>query len=418
MKVVKRIGIGIVLLSVIASACARTPTAERTPIAAPRPTLAKSAVTPTVEGAASATPAPAAPTPESIAATELFELHLPLIAQVIPTPTSPPPTEAPPPTPAWPEPRAGLTNSKISLHALGPSDPYIMELVRRAKPRVVKSVGDFGWLAEVKAVSPETVTVGRVSGWENEAWIETVDPGALAEKIVADQLETYRLNPGVDYWEGWNEFVPVTPERMRWFAQVEAARACLMQAHGLRAAVGGFSTGVPEYDLMDDFLPALEAAQRCGGIFQLHEYNAPTLDCGVATGVPNIIAGAPALSVPAGPLTLRYRFWYEGLLKPRGLGDVRLVISEFGIDFINQPCDGREKGTWKTYQDWWVQRGLGQDGPQAYVNQMAWYDAQIRQDVYVIGATVFTAGAVSAGSWNAHDVHDVIIPLTYYLVSQ
>ncbi|MGQ0601698.1 MAG: hypothetical protein ACT4QE_08390, partial [Anaerolineales bacterium] len=58
-----------------------------------------------------------------------------------------------------------------------------------------------------------------------------------------------------------------------------------------------------------DFLPALEAARRCGGIFHLHEYNAPTLACGVSTGQSNIIPGAPALTVPAGPLTLRYRFW-------------------------------------------------------------------------------------------------------------
>ena len=40
----------------------------------------------------------------------------------------------------------------------------------------------------------------------------------------------------------------------------------------------------------------------------------------------------------------------------------------------------------------WVSQGLGADGPQAFLNQLAWYDVGVRQDWYVIGFTVFTAG--------------------------
>jgi len=303
---------------------------------------------------------------------------------------------------------------------VGPGHAYIMEFVRRVKPRLVKSVGDFGWLAEVKQVSPQTITLGRIPE-EQEEWILNVDPVVAGQAYVDLNQETYRLNPYVDYWEGWNEFAGGTLERMVWFAQFEATRACAMQARGWRAAVGGFSTGVPEYDLMDDFLPALEAARRCGGIFHLHEYSSPTFDCGVAANIPGIIPNAPALAVPAGALSLRYRFWYEGLLKPRGLGDLPLVISELGIDGVipSAACDDPGGFGWKPYSDWWASRGLGRDGPHGYVNTLRWYDGEMRRDDYVLGAAIFTAGALDAGNiWHAFDLHDVMIPLAEYAVSQ
>jgi hypothetical protein len=194
-----------------------------------------------------------------------------------------------------------------------------------------------------------------------------------------------------------------------------------MQQRGLRALVGGFSTGVPEYNLMDDFLPALEAAQRCGALFHLHEYGSPDFECGVSVNVPGLIPGAPALSVPAGPLALRYRFWYEALLKPRGLGDVPLVISEFGIDGVlpQAACDDPGGAGWKSYTDWWTRRGVGPNGPQAYVNVMKPYDAELRRDPYVLGAAIFTTGALNPSNiWHVFDLHDVMIPLAHYLVSQ
>ncbi len=406
------------LLVLMSSACA-----PPAPTAGP-PT---SPVTP----AASITPDRAEATGSATTAEPPFIFYLPWLsagkppatptrAVSLPTSTAPaPPAASPVPTPAWPAPLDRLTNSKLGLHSIGTGDPYIMEYIRRARPRVVKSVGDVGWLSEVKAVSPDTTTIGKVVGWENDAWIETIDAAAAAEAVVDQQLAEYRLNPGVDYWEGWNEFVPINPARMRWIARFEATRVCKLQALGLRGAVGGFSVGVPEFDLMQYFLPALEAAQRCGGIFHLHEYNAPTMQCGVnGPNVPGIIPGAPALGVPAGFHTLRYRFWYEALLKPRGLGDLPLVISEAGVDKVDNRCQGVPAGAWKDYQGWWVERGIGPDGPQAYVNVMAWYDAELRRDPYVIGAAIFTAGAPVPGSgWHEFDLHDVLLPLAIYSVS-
>jgi hypothetical protein len=185
--------------------------------------------------------------------------------------------------------------------------------------------------------------------------------------------------------------------------------------------VGGFSTGVPEYALMAEFLPALEAARRCGGIFHLHEYDSPDFECQVAVNVPGIIPGAPALSVPAGPLSLRYRFWYEGHLKPRGLGDIPLIISELGVDGVHPSAACNDPGGlgWKAYSDWWTRAGAGPDGPRAYVNVLEWYDAEMRRDPYVIGATLFTAGAQDPGNiWHDFDLRDVLIPLAHYIAEQ
>ena len=52
------------------------------------------------------------------------------------------------------------------------------------------------------------------------------------------------------------------------------------------------------------------------------------------------------------------------------------------------------------------------------MNTLAWYDQQIQQDPYVIGATIFTAGATDASNgWHSFDINQVIVPLAYYAVS-
>jgi hypothetical protein len=193
-----------------------------------------------------------------------------------------------------------------------------------------------------------------------------------------------------------------------------------MQALGFRAAVGGFSVGVPEFADMEVFMPALEAAYRCGGIFTLHEYNSPTMTCGVNFGQEALIPGATALGVEAGYHALRYRYWYEAYLKPRGMGDLPLVISEAGVEgrpTPGGPCNDPGGRAWKAYGEWWVAQGLGPTPADAYVNVLSWYDQQLRQDEYVVGATLFTAGAIHGdATWFPFDLHDVLVPLAYYAV--
>jgi hypothetical protein len=323
------------------------------------------------------------------------------------------------PTDQWPTAAERPTQSKLGVMTLGTGDPYLMEFIRRTKPAVIKSVGDVGWLPEVKQASPTTVTIGRLGDDEasvQRELLEIADPTLAAQIYVERYLNQYQLNPGVDYWEGWNEFVPVNAPRLQWFADFEATRACLMQQYGFRAAVGGFSYGNPQYDEMELFIPALEAAYRCGGIFHLHEGVPPTLTCKTVTvGEANAIPGAPAFRVPVGHHAFRYRFWYEGYLRPRGMGDLSLVISELAVA---PDCNIPGGDAWRNYEQWWINNGVGPSGPQAYVNLLAWYDREMQHDSYVIGTTIFAAGTLdSANVWYRLDLHEILIPLAHYEVS-
>lgn len=332
------------------------------------------------------------------------------------------------PTPPWPEPIDGPSASKLGIHAVGVSDPFVFELIRRVKPAVVKGAGSYGWLAEVKQLSPTTVTVARIIEDNQESWYtQGLSPEAAAQGYVESHLNEYRSNEGIDYWEGWNEigYDAEGVEKLAWYGRFEAARACLMQQYGYKAAVGGFATGWPrDYADLESFMPALQAAARCGGIWHLHEYNRPYLSCGVMpAGTVNIIPGAPAINVPAGPLTLRYRLWYEGYLKPRGLGNLKLIISEMGMDVvpISGGCpDPGDAAAWRQLEPFWVANQRAGDGTQAYLNELIWYDQQMRQDSYVIGATIFTAGYPEGGpdGWGPYDIHGLLVPLANYLATQ
>jgi hypothetical protein len=265
-------------------------------------------------------------------------------------------------------------------------------------------VGDVGWLSEVKQESPHTVTIGRLMADHQDL---TGDPREAAQAFVATQLERYLLNPGVDYWEGWNE--PDPNQDMDWYALFEAERVRLLADYGLKAAVGGFSTGVPEYAEFPKFLPAIEAAWWHGGILTLHEYGAPTID---------YLYGDPLPGLPTypnrGPLATRYRWWYEDFLIPRGTV-VPLVISEAGIDGL--VMSGNREGPaglgWQDFVSYWGDLGLG-EGTQAYINQLAWYDNQLQADSYVIGFTVFTAGG--GRYWRTYEINSILPQLADYVV--
>ena len=116
-----------------------------------------------------------------------------------------------------------------------------------------------------------------------------------------------------------------------------------------------------------------------------------------------------------GSLTFRYRWFYREILEP---GDmvIPLVISEAGIDGIIGDRPGPSGQGWKDFQTYWEQQGLGRTGTEAFINQLAWYDVGVRQDGYVIGFTVFTAGGIN--EWKSYDVNPILPELTNYVVSQ
>lgn len=324
------------------------------------------------------------------------------------TPTPIPPTQTPTPVP-WPTlpPTDELGPSKLSIHVIQNNDPAIMEFVRRAQPPVIKAVGDMGFLAEVKRVSPNTLTIGRVDDIFAQNYVGV--PEEAAWDYVDKHLATYRANPWVDYWEGWNEPDP-NMNNMPWYARYEQERVRLMASYGFKSAIGGFSTGVPELEEFWLFLPAIETALQYDGILTLHEYSAPTIYNGYGSALPN-----QSFYADRGSLMFRYRWFYREILEPQGLV-IPLVITEAGIDGIIGNRPGPSGRGWRDFGGYWVGLGGGRTATEAYINQLAWYDVGVRQDGYVIGFTIFTAGDIPG--WETYSIDDILPDLANYVIGQ
>ena len=167
---------------------------------------------------------------------------------------------------------------------------------------------------------------------------------------------------------------------------------------------------IPEVEEFALFIPAIETAMQYGGILTLHEYSAPVMTEGYGSALP----GYPYHD-DRGSLTFRYRWFYEELLLPRGLA-IPLVISEAGIDGILGNRPGPPGKGWADFQSYAVDQGWGSNGVDAFINQLAWYDAGVRQDSYVLGFTVFTAGPVA--QWGPYDIGPILPRMADYVRSQ
>lgn len=302
--------------------------------------------------------------------------------------------------------------TKLGLHVTLNSGGAL-DYVAAVHPPVMKGVDDVGYLRDVKALSPNTLTLGRFV--VDQPNIGQGDAAQRAIDFVNQMLPKYQANPWVDFWEGWNE---VTFPNYEWYAKFEAARACEMQRLGFKAAIGGFSTGTPEPWQFEAFIPAIEAGLRCGAILTTHEYGAPTLYLWWSQGLPVSYDHPEVPAYPdRGPLLGRYRFLYYNMLLPRGL-NIPLVISETGIDggagAGQRPGYSSAQG-WMGFTDYWS-RELGQtDGIQFYVEQLAWYDSMLRQDSFVIGATLFNVG--NGATWASFEAAPIIPKLTEYALT-
>lgn len=352
-------------------------------------------------------------------ASPLGPSRTPTITRIIPTHTpTPSPTYTPSPTrtpsatrPPSSAPQAGTyrypfvvnpNKSKVSIHVIRPNSPHIIDFIRQTQPTVLKLVDDFGLADETKTISPHTVIVGRVDNPDQQ--YQGI-PEEEARKYVQTNLRQYQLNPAIDYWEGWNEPDPGM-QNMGWYTRFEQERVREMSRHGLRTAIGGFATGVPEIEEFALFVPAVQTAMQYGAILTLHEYGAPVINHGYGSALP----GYPYYA-DRGTLTLRYRWYYRELLEPAGLV-IPLVITEAGIDGIIGDRPGPPGYGWADFQAYAVQQGWGRDGIEAFVNQIAWYDAEVRKDNYVLGFTIFTAG--SFGHWRNYEIEPVLPYLAHY----
>lgn len=293
-----------------------------------------------------------------------------------------------------------LTQSKLSIHAGGLSSTT-QSILSGGRPRVVKLLDTFGAaVQQVQSLDPGVVVLGRIYLANQPG--PPQDPVQAATWWWGQTNQTILSSPGVAYWEGLNEPDVGSTQAMQWLASFEVARVQILAAHGLAAAVGSFATGTPDVtnpSLVSLFVPALEAAVAHGGILTLHEYASPTMQ--------NCFDN----STGSGWFTGRYRKLYA--LFPANVSSIPLIISETGIDAVS--CGGPTFAGYLNACSWWQSNGYGSDCAHAYVSQLAWYDSILREDDFVLGATIFQ---IDCPGWNAYDLGPSAGEFTQYLQSQ
>ena len=336
-------------------------------------------------------------------------------------------------------PQFSATGSKLGAHVIVMNDDTAKFIA--AGPGAVKFAGDWG---SAPLCPPGTFVMGRkVIGGDDAQQIRArgFTPAKAVQEFIYGkeyQIETYKSNPNIQYWEGHNEPVWGDLEGIKWYADMEIARMEEMKKLGLKCVIGNFATGTPPMELWAGFMDALHAAKQYGAILGMHEYSCPWLwwmtgryqmdeeNCADPNDPKRI----------EGWTTLRYRQVYRQFLEPAGLGDIPLVITEFGIDpMVNPKPQDAPDAAWKDLGGFWtkhkddskfdyerqkfpVPEGVDFSGSKEtkYFEQLKWYDRQMMQDPYVIGATIFTFGSFG-GAWERFDVtgSDVAGLLTEYV---
>jgi hypothetical protein len=325
-----------------------------------------------------------------------------------PTATSTPTSSPAPATQPLSSPPVG-NGSKLGVHGIWSNRilDFTQVLVDAGAPfRIVKAVDDLGWLKEVKRISPETSTVGRLTHDHEGAGLVN-DPGTdldwyaavLMEPILTKVQDDPTLRQAVDYWELTNEPLGggVPADVYARLARLTIKCLDTAEANDLKLAVFGFSAGTPEWaDMRAIVETGVFARAKAGGhILALHEgvfgekapidkwwnvHNVdgdgnPTTEDTGATAPGGWIPGGPILE-GAGALCLRYRFLYH-LLQERD-EVVPLFVSEFYAGGGYDPANKAD-----------------------VVARMQWYDGQIGADDYVLGFGPFTLGPVP--DWKRQD---------------
>ena len=341
------------------------------------------------------TPRPGTPAAPAVTATPT----LPPSVTPAPTATRPvaPPTATPTP-PATPFPPG--PPSKLGLFVTR-NDPEIFRLLETGNVALIKTLEhDAGFVTDLKKLSANTLIVGRPT-FLGQADLDNMDPLAAGRQVVVQLLPLAtgeRRRAAYAGWEACNEPVPNSIEQMQRLAVFEAERTRLLGEQGIRSVVGNFGVGQPPLELWPHFFPALEAVKTHHGYLGLHEYSAPDIWFGTGKSQRQ----ATADQADEGWLTLRYRKVYRTYLEPAGLA-VTLLITECGVDGLVQNRPGPEGNGWRDFVDFWAtDLGMGYDGAGNYIEQLAWYDAELRLDEYVAGAAIYALAA--SGGWESYEL--------------
>ncbi len=274
-----------------------------------------------------------------------------------------------------------MSYSLLGVH-VNMSTGGLSEVIQEWKPPLVVTLDHSDVWRSVKATSPNTILVGRLyQEWEPDFASASLDPIQAAREHCEEILPwAERMGETYNYWQGVNEPIITDHVSMQRYADFEAERTRQLHGHGFRAAVGSFPVGNPELAYWQSFLPALEAALQYDGAMALHEYAWPTLD----NEHPWYL--------------LRHRKVYDGEPEhgweglPRHLKSLPLLITECGLDGLIE--QGYPPRGWQVL--------YGKD-PDQYLEQLAWYDAELEKDPYVVGAALYCCGTAD-WQWKSYDI--------------
>lgn len=310
---------------------------------------------------------------------------------------------------------------KVGIHSLRPAQclAYINQLkVNGGRFPVVKAVDDIDWLADVKAIDPNIITIARfeIDGviGEGANGVEFVNDGDYSEFV--DTLfgpidQKLRIRPDlkakIDYWEICNEPDPPGADGNRKLA--ECMIACINRANsiGIKLGLFAFNAGTPEWWELEAIInTGVFGHARAGGhILTWHEavfgadglgFGAP-IDLWFGQPIPATEDKTRWLQLfdsglqifeyireegnepawwfqgKAGPLMFRHRFLYERLRERDEV--IPLVISEivFGGGYAN---------------------GISGQG---VAQRAAWYEARAKDAYYLLGHLPFTLGGIGTG---------------------
>jgi len=310
--------------------------------------------------------------------------------------------------------------SKLGFHVdIRTYDGQVEKMIA-ARPAVIKIISSMGTLHVLhQALGDTTVFIAR-------DWKVTDDflrfggadnPKEAAARWLSAMYPSIIQAPYA-YWESFNEMS--SWDHLAQYADFEAERQVLMDAEGFRCCIGNFATGTPEIseyegdgrnDIWPRFYPALHAAHDYHNILGLHEYGGLWMDLWYGPNQHDELIAGERVPFPAeraeGWLFGRYRKVWRRHIAPNQWTNIRIVLTEFGLDmagtYTTDKLAGYTCGAWTTCAPAWRSLDDRNDPETYYAEQLEWCDNQMRRDPYVTGATIFTWGTMS-DVWRGFDI--------------
>jgi hypothetical protein len=293
-----------------------------------------------------------------------------------------------------------LSSSLLSAHLINSYTVGSSNIVA-GHPRVLKVLAlDSGFptgmlqaMRDYKATSPGGKIVVRVYTprtytLANDA---TASAGDFWTNVLQQSLNSIAVADRslIDYLEGPNEGDTPTLgypwsaplQASQWFNQFWTNLTPRIVAAGYKPCIGSIAVGNPGgstsevQSYLAAFVPALRQAQNAGGAWSYHAYT-----INYTTDIADEIY-----------YSLRYRQFYSYFAASfPDLVNMPLILTEGGVDASGDPATSG-----------WQARGT----PGDFERWLNWFDQQMRQDVYVLGCTLFENG--DPGGWSSFDLEPI-----------